>query len=286
VSGALYLVATPIGNLEDVTLRALRTLREVECVLAEDTRRTRILLAHHAIDTRLSSLHAHSSEQRVATLADELAAGARYALVTDAGTPLVSDPGAELVREAVSRGVRVEAIPGASAVVAALCVAAIPAEHFRFVGFLPRSGKRRREALQAVADDRLTTVLFEAPSRLAETLRDLSKVCGDERRAAVCRELTKLHEQVARASLSELATQFADGTRGEVTLVVEGAREQTQVVSSAAPTEVDVEALMQQRLSSGLGVREVARELAQLLGIDRREAYRRVVAHRTPTREE
>ena len=290
MSGTLYLVATPIGNLEDITLRALRTLREVERVLAEDTRRTRILLSHHGIDTPLGSLHAHSSELRVSGLADELAAGARYALVTDAGTPLVSDPGAELVRAAVERGVRVEAIPGASAVVSALCVAAIPAEHFRFVGFLPRSGKRRRAALSAIAQDRLTTVLFEAPSRLGETLRDLREACGDERRAAVCRELTKLHEEVARGTLDALAAQFAEQARGEITLVVEGARDrgaasesQDEVATEATPP--DVPAFLEERLARGLGAKEVARELAELIGIDRREAYRRVVAHRKPSEE-
>ncbi|HEX5660410.1 MAG TPA: 16S rRNA (cytidine(1402)-2'-O)-methyltransferase, partial [Polyangiales bacterium] len=155
MSGKLSLVATPIGNLEDITLRALRVLREASCVLAEDTRHTRGLLHHHGITTRLASLHAHTEQARIEALADELAAGAHLALVTDAGTPLVSDPGGELVRAAIERGVKVEAIPGASAVIGALCVAGLPAEHFRFVGFLPRAGKRRREALQAIAEDRL-----------------------------------------------------------------------------------------------------------------------------------
>lgn len=281
MSGTLYLVATPIGNLEDITLRALRTLREVDRVLAEDTRRTRILLTHHGISTPLASLHAHTSEARVAELADELAQGARFALVTDAGTPLVSDPGAELVRAALAREVKVEAIPGASAVISALCVAGVPAEHFRFVGFLPRSGKRRREALAAIAHDRLTSVLFEAPSRLADTLLDLSEVCGETRTAAVCRELTKLHEQVARGALSTLAAQFAGEVRGEITLVVEGAREKDKASEQAeAEAALDVPAWLREREARGLGVREVARELAELLKIDRREAYRRVLAAR------
>jgi 16S rRNA (cytidine1402-2'-O)-methyltransferase len=285
VSGTLFLVATPIGNLEDVTLRALRVLREADCVLAEDTRRTRILLSHHGIDTRLSSLHAHTSEGRVSLLADELAEGKRYALVTDAGTPLVSDPGAELVRAAVARGVKVEAIPGASAVMAALCVAGVAAEHFRFVGFLPRSGKRRREALAQIASERLTSVLFEAPSRLPDTLRDLVAACGAARNAAVCRELTKLHEQVARGTLQELSTLFSEAARGEITIVVEGARESHAEPIVEPPTELDVPALLDERRASGLGVREVAKELAARLGIDRREAYRRVVGHRAKAEE-
>lgn len=285
MTGTLYLVATPIGNMEDITLRALRVLRESECVLAEDTRRTRGLLSHHQIDTRLASLHQHTSELRVETLADELATGKQYALVTDAGTPLVSDPGAELVRAAVARGVKVEAIPGASAVMAALCVAGLKADHFRFVGFLPRSGKRRREALRSIAEERLTSVMFEAPPRLPDTLTDLRDACGGERRAAVCRELTKLHEEVARGSLRELCERFVDAPRGELTLVIEGAREASLSDEDDAPPPVpevvDPIALMDARLASGLGVREVAKELAQLLGIDRREAYRRVTAHRS-----
>jgi 16S rRNA (cytidine1402-2'-O)-methyltransferase len=285
VTGTLFLVATPIGNLEDITLRALRVLREAEGVLAEDTRRTHILLKHHGVTTPLASLHAHTSESRIETLAEELASGKRYALVTDAGTPLVSDPGSELVRAAVARGVRVEAIPGASAVMAALCVAGVAADHFRFVAFLPRSGKRRREALRTIAEDRLTSVLFEAPTRLVDTLLDLRKACGDTRRAAVCRELTKLHEEVARGTLIELCERFSETPRGELTLVIEGAREcadsegdEDVLVAEAVP--VDAEALMNARLASGLGAREVAKELAQVLGIDRREAYKRVVAHR------
>ncbi|MDB4988903.1 MAG: rRNA small subunit methyltransferase [Myxococcaceae bacterium] len=284
MTGTLFLVATPIGNLEDITLRALRVLRESECVLAEDTRRTRILLMHHKIETRLASLHAHTSELRVDTLADELASGKSYALVTDAGTPLVSDPGAELVRAAVARGVKVEAIPGASAVMAALCVAGVAADHFRFVGFLPRSGKRRREALRAIAGERLTSVMFEAPPRLPDTLRDLCDACGPERRAAVCRELTKLHEEVARGTLHELSERFSAAPRGELTLVIEGLRESPDASDDEAPEPVPVVvdpiALMDARLASGLGVREVAKELAALLGIDRREAYRQVHEHR------
>jgi 16S rRNA (cytidine1402-2'-O)-methyltransferase len=279
VSGTLQIVATPIGNLEDVTLRALRVLREAQLILAEDTRRTKTLLAHHAIGTPLASLHAHTAAERVQALAEELAAGKRYALVSDAGTPLVSDPGRELVEAALARGVSVEAIPGPSALLSALCVAGLRADQFRFLGFLPRSGRRRREALASIAHDRASTVLFESPNRLGDTLRELSALCAPERRAAVCRELTKLHEEVARGTLQDLARRFEEPPKGEITLVIE----------AAAPDEpgtedddaaIDVGALLAARRAAGVSPREVAKELASLLGIDRREAYKRVVEHK------
>jgi 16S rRNA (cytidine1402-2'-O)-methyltransferase len=279
VSGRLFVVATPIGNLEDITLRALRVLREADCVLAEDTRRTRTLLSHHGIGTRLTALHAHSSEARVEQLAAELAAGSRFALVTDAGTPLVSDPGAALVGAALRHDVPVEAIPGASAVITAISVAGLRSDHFRFVGFLPRSGKRRRESIAAIARDTLTSVLFESPQRLPETLEALRDACGSDRRAAVCRELTKLHEQVARGSLAELCTTFAEAPRGEITLVVEGASA-AEAPAVLEPEEID--ARIDAELGLGRGTKEVAKALAQTLGLDPRETYRRVMARKPP----
>ncbi len=279
MSGTLQIVATPIGNLEDITLRALRVLREVELILAEDTRHTRTLLAHHGLGTPLAALHAHTSAERVAALADELAQGKRYALVSDAGTPLVSDPGRELVQAALARGVKVEAIPGPSALLSALCVAGLRAEHFRFVGFLPRTGRRRREALVGIAHERATSVLFESPNRLSETLRELAELCRSERRAAVCRELTKLHEEVARGTLTELATRFSAAPKGEITLVVEGEGPEAESSEDDAG-EIDVGALLDARRGAGVAPRDVAKELASLLGIDKREAYRRVVEHR------
>jgi 16S rRNA (cytidine1402-2'-O)-methyltransferase len=278
VSGILQIVATPIGNLEDVTLRALRVLREAQLILAEDTRRTRTLLAHHAITTPLAALHAHTGAARVQALAEGLAAGKRYALVSDAGTPLVSDPGRELVEAALARGVTVEAIPGPSALLSALCVAGLRADQFRFVGFLPRSGRRRREALAGIAHDRACTVLFESPNRLGDTLRELAGLCAPARRAAVCRELTKLHEEVARGTLSELAQRFSEAPRGEITLVIEG--EAIERESEDETDEIDVSALLEARRATGVAPREVAKELASLLGIDKREAYRRVVEQR------
>lgn len=281
--GQLWIVATPIGNLEDITLRALRVLREAELVLAEDTRRTKTLLGQHGIDTRLASLHAHTPEGRVQALAEELSAGKRYALVTDAGTPLVSDPGRELVAQCVALGVAVEAVPGASAVLTALCVAGLPADQFRFLGFIPRSGAKRRETLNSVAHDKGASVLFEAPNRIADTLRELSALCAETRRAAVCRELTKLHEEVRRGTLGELADYYdANAARGEITLVVEGAFHESAHASDgeADDAPIDVDAFLEARTRAGVAPKELAKELATLIDIDKREAYKRVVEHR------
>jgi 16S rRNA (cytidine1402-2'-O)-methyltransferase len=285
-SGRLFVVATPIGNLEDISLRALRVLREVELVLAEDTRHSKTLLAHHGIATPLASLHAHTPDGRVATLADELALGKRYALISDAGTPLVSDPGRALVQACVARGVGVEAVPGASALLSALCVAGLHVDRFRFVGFLARSGKRRRRELAAIAHDPASTVLYEAPNRLADTLRELREMVGESRRAAVCRELTKLHEEVRRGSLQELAEHFAaEPARGEICVVIEGALDQDEAAEAEQEDgPLDIDAFLDARLRADRAPREVAKELASLLGLDKREAYKRVVEHRLRTR--
>lgn len=270
-SGTLWVVATPIGCLEDITLRALRLLREAEAILAEDTRHTRVLCTHYGIETPLRSLHAHSKDEKIERIARELAEGARYALVSDAGTPLVSDPGARLVEAALAAGVNVEAIPGPSAVIAALSIAGLRAEPFRFVGFLPRSGSRRRRALETLAAETATSVLFESPRRLAGTLHDLGVLLERDRRLAVCRELTKVHQQVERGTVAELLERFAEGTRGEVTLLVEGRSE------NAPAADVDVEALARTLLEQGLGSSEVARRVAQQSPLSRQEAYRLVL---------
>ncbi len=279
MSGILFLVATPIGNLEDITLRALRVMREAECVLAEDTRHSRTLLSHHGIQTRLESLHAHTHASRIDTLAGALAQGARYALITDAGSPLVSDPGAALVEAAIERGVKVEAIPGPSAVITALSVAGMRSDQFRFAGFLPRSGKRRRESLSLIARDHATTVLFEAPRRIADTLNDLRQICGDERRASVCRELTKLHEEVVRGTLKELSERFVGDARGEITLVVSGL-DPEQADDVVAVPEAELDARIDAELASGRRTKEIATDLATELSLDPREAYRRVLARK------
>jgi 16S rRNA (cytidine1402-2'-O)-methyltransferase len=283
-AGRLSIVATPIGNLEDITLRALRTLREADLVLAEDTRRTRVLCERHGIARSLRAFHAHSSERDLARVIDELVQGKHVALVTDAGTPLISDPGSELVQEARKHGVRVEAVPGACAAIAALTVCGIPCDSFRFVGFLPRSGKRRRQALDELARDHSTTVLYESPQRLSATLDELRKLLQPERSLSVCRELTKLHEEVVSGTASEVAERFAAGARGEITIVVSG---QSPAIAAATPDEeADLDAKIRELLSGGASVRDTVRALAPLTSLGKQALYARVQAQKTASRDE
>ena len=269
---ALYLVATPIGNLEDVTLRALRVLREADLLLAEDTRRTRVLLERHGIAARPRSLHAHNEGAREAEVLAALAAGRDVALVSDAGTPLVSDPGARLVAAALSAGHAVTPVPGPSAALAALSVSGLPALPFTLVGFPPRTAGARRKLFEAYRERPETLVLFESPRRLAATLRDARDVLG-ERRACVARELTKLHEEAVRGPLSELAERFAGGARGEVTLVIGGA-------APARPDARVVDGRIRALLRAGSTPREIAARLAGEAGIPKREVYARALAAR------
>jgi 16S rRNA (cytidine1402-2'-O)-methyltransferase len=273
-AGTLYLVATPIGNLEDVTLRALRVLREARHLYAEDTRRTRALLARHGIAARVRSLHAHNEAARVGEVLAQLAAGEDVALVSDAGTPLLSDPGERLVASAAAAGHAVCPIPGASAALAALVASGLPALPFVCLGFPPRKAGERRGWFAALAVRRETLVLFESPRRVGATLTELAEALGGERRACLARELTKLHESFERGTLHELAASFAEGARGEVTLVVEGCGE-------AAPAGAgDLEVALRAALGAGLGPSEAAREVARSLGVPRREAYARALVLR------
>lgn len=267
--GTLFVVATPIGNLGDITLRALEVLRAVAVVAAEDTRVTRRLWARYDIETPLISYHAHSDELRTRELIARLEAGADVALVTDAGTPLVSDPGAVLVEAWAKFGGAVVPIPGASAVLAALVASAIPAARWGFEGFLPRKGRERKERLARVAADDRTTVLYEAHGRTAATLRDLAGVCGPDRPAAVCRELTKLHEEVRRGSLGALATEFAArSVKGEVAIVVSGSHDTPDMVSLETGRR-RVAALV----AEGVKRSSAARMVAEETGLPRRELF-------------
>lgn len=275
--GKLSVVATPIGNLEDITLRALRTLREASVVLAEDTRRTRGMLTHHGISTPLRSLHAHSASHVIDQCVAELVAGAHLALVTDAGTPLVSDPGAPLIAAAVSEGIEIESIPGPSAVTAALAVAGIRCDGFRFFGFLPRTGKSRRTALSQIASNDGASVIFESPQRIGRTLGELVELVGPARSAAVCRELTKLHEEVVRGDLAALAERFAGDVRGEITLIVAGADHASDV------SLIDPDERATELLQTGLSARDAARKLAEETGLPKREAYALVQMLSRPT---
>jgi 16S rRNA (cytidine1402-2'-O)-methyltransferase len=274
----LHVVATPIGNLEDVTLRALRVLREADLLLAEDTRRTRILLDRHGIGARPVSLHAHNEAARIAHALAVLAAGGEVALVSDAGTPLVSDPGERLVRAAIAAGHAVVPVPGASAPLAALVAAGIPAARFSFVGFLPRRASAGDALLASLAAREDALVFFESPKRVAATLRKLGGALGD-RQACVARELTKRHEELARGTLSELARRFASGARGEVTIVVAGAAEPAAAAEAQAPPR-DLDADIRAGLAAGRPSRELAHELAKAHRLPRREVYARVVALR------
>ena len=269
------MVATPIGNLSDVTFRALEVLAAVPLIAAEDTRLTKRLLSRHGIDTRLTSFHARSDPGRLAALLAHLRDGADLALTTDAGTPAVSDPGAELVGAWTAEGGRVVPIPGPSAVLAAVSATGVAGPRWTFEGFLPRSGRERRERLAAIAGDARGAVLFEAPRRVAATLRDLAAACGSERPGAICRELTKLHEQIVGGSLGELTAAVERGeipSRGEFVLVV-GAS--SDVRASASPDDGRAAALakVERLVSAGTARGEAARRVAAETGIPRRRLY-------------
>jgi 16S rRNA (cytidine1402-2'-O)-methyltransferase len=273
--GTLYVVATPIGNLSDVTLRALDVLAAVPLVAAEDTRLTKRLLDRHGIVARLTSFHARSGPARLAALLEHLRGGADLALVTDAGTPVVSDPGADLVAAWAAGGGRVVPIPGASAVLAAVAASGVAGPRWAFEGFLPRAGRERRERLAAIAADPRGSVVFEAPGRVAATLRDLAAACGETRPAAVCRELTKLHETIVRGPLGELATAAADGripARGEFVLVVgmgPAAVDPGAVDEALAAARSEVERLV----AAGTARGDAARQVAATSGLPRRRLY-------------
>jgi 16S rRNA (cytidine1402-2'-O)-methyltransferase len=272
--GTLYLVSTPIGNLGDLTRRAAETLGSVSRVLAEDTRRTRKLLSHLGISTPLVSLHAHNEASREGAILGWLAGGEDLAMVSDAGTPLVSDPGRRVVAAVLGAGHTVVPIPGPSAVLAALVASGLPSDRFSFLGFLPRKGPERAELLERIAASPDTTVLFESPGRTCALLEALLGVCGPDRRAAVARELTKVHEEILRGTLGELAARFAgEAPRGEVTVVVEAAPEEDD---TAGADDAAARALAQALLEEGMAPSRVAREVAKRLKLPRNLAYRAV----------
>ena len=273
--GTLYLIATPIGNLEDLAPRAQRLLGEVSLLLAEDTRRTRGLLERFGIDAKPVSLHAHNEAQRVALALDVLGRGQDVGLVSDAGTPLVSDPGARLARAAQEAGHTLVPVPGASAVLAALVGSGLPAARFSFAGFPPRRARERRELFESLGERPETLVFFESPRRLAQTLSDLADILGP-RRACVARELTKLHEEFVPGTLAELAERFAQAPRGEVTLVVEGAAPR-----AAEPGAEVLDAAIRARAAAGGSTSEIARDVARATGLARSRVYERVRQLRT-----
>ncbi len=267
----LYVVGTPIGNLEDLTFRAARVLREVGLVAAEDTRVTGRLLRHLGISVRMMSYNEHNQTRRLPVLLDALTSG-DVALVTDAGTPGISDPGSGLVAVAAAEGHRVEAVPGVSAVTAALSVSGMPADRFRFLGFLPRRSGERRSRLLPMVESPDTLVVFEAPHRVQATLADLLTTLGD-REVAVARELTKLHEEVFRGPVSEAITYFAE-PRGEFVLVVEGVSSQALDSSPDEETLADASRRLRELRAAGIGSRDAVAQVSEALGLPRNTAYR------------
>lgn len=265
--GTLYIVATPIGNLEDITLRALRFLREVDLIAAEDTRHTRKLLTAHNIRQRLLSYHEHNMRTQGPRLIRELLAGKSVALVTDAGTPTISDPGLDLVRLAVSRNIQVSPIPGPSAVTTALTVSGLPVQPFIFLGYPPNRPAARRKFFATYANAQETLVLFESPRRLGASLKDMRKIWGN-RNVAVNRELTKIHEEVFRGSLEEAIAHWPGEVRGEITLLVAGAES-----GEVGTDDSLVERLRLCLTSNRRPLKEIAAEVGQELGISKRLVY-------------
>jgi 16S rRNA (cytidine1402-2'-O)-methyltransferase len=270
MSGTLYVVATPIGNLEDVTLRALRVLREVSLIAAEDTRRTARLLQHYSISTRTTSLHEHNERSKTAPLVARLLAGESVALVSDAGTPVVSDPGSQLVAAAHAAGIRVEPVPGPNAAVAVLSASGLAGDGFVFAGFPPNRSKARKQWLQGLARETRPLILFEAPHRIRATLIDMQEILGD-RVTAIGRELTKVHENLAVRPISQQLADLSE-ERGEFTLVVAGAAAETEAAVAPEATEVASE-FGRMTENAALGRREAIRALAQKYRISAREVF-------------
>ena len=271
----IILAATPIGNLGDASRRLVEVLENARVVAAEDTRTTQRLLQALKIENRprLIALHDHNEKHKAAELA-ALAADEDVVVVSDAGMPAVSDPGYGLVAEAVAQGVTVTAIPGPSAVIMALAISGLPTDRFTFEGFLPRKPGERRSALRAVAAEPRTLIFFESPSRLASTLADMGGAFGDERRIAVCRELTKLYEEVRRGTASELASWAERGVKGEIVIVVEGA---APIEASAEDAGAQVQALV----DSGMRLKDACAEVAAATGLSSRDLYQQALASRT-----
>ena len=267
----LYVVATPIGNLGDMTQRAIETLRTADLVLAEDTRKTRVLLEHFGIKARLVAAHAHNEARTIPVVLDRLEQGDNVAVVTDAGTPLISDPGSRLVQAVRSAGYRVSPIPGASALTAALSVAGLDTSRFTFLGFLPRSGRERQEIVDLVSTLPHTAVLYEAPNRVADTLHDIAKAGSSGRRCVVAREMTKIFEEFREGTVEELAAYYADSPpRGEVVILLSGAEPKP---FNEDELRIRVKALRE----AGLSAKDAAAQIASETGVARNTVYRMAV---------
>lgn len=272
MAGTLYLVATPIGNLEDITLRALRILREADVIACEDTRQTRHLLDHFGISKPLVSYHEHNEAARAAELIAKIEAGANVAVVTDAGTPLISDPGYRAAAAAITAGIRVEPIPGASAMLTALSGSGLATDEFRFCGFLPARAAQRRRTLESFRDEDCTLIFYEAPHRILETLEDVEAELP-ARPVVVARELTKLHEEFLRGTAAEVRAQLAarPSVKGEITLLL------GRPAKGAAAEDISVEEEVRALELQGLSRMDAVKQVAKARGIPKRELYRRII---------
>jgi 16S rRNA (cytidine1402-2'-O)-methyltransferase len=276
--GTLYLVATPIGNLADITHRALQVLKDVDLIACEDTRHTHKLLQHYGITTKTISYHEHNEQQRAAQLIDSIKQGSDIAVVSDAGTPSISDPGFRLVRAAIENEIPVVPVPGPSALISALIAAGLPTDEFFFAGFLPARSNGRRARLGDLQSVPGTLIFYEAPHRLAATLKDAYEILG-EREAVVARELTKLHEEIKRGLLSELSRHYEnEEPRGEIVVLID-----RNVIAATTNQAVSVTALVDQFKQDGLDHRAALKKAARELGLSRAEAYRKLIAERNPS---
>lgn len=271
--GRLYIVSTPIGNLEDITLRAIRVLKEAAIIAAEDTRHTQKLLNHYHIATHQTSYHDHNKEEKTEILISKIKDGKDVALVCDAGTPGISDPGYYLIKRAIEEAIQIVPVPGVSAVIAGLSVSGLPTDRFVFEGFLPK-GKARHKYLKTLEKEERTIILYESPHRLLKTLRDIHDVLGN-RRIVVGRELTKLHEEIARGKVQEVISVFeSKKIKGEITIIIEGAQRGDQ---PAAPAEIayDIQKTIEEiMIKENASKSEAARIAAKRLGISKKEAYK------------
>jgi 16S rRNA (cytidine1402-2'-O)-methyltransferase len=276
--GTLYIVATPIGNLEDITQRALRVLGEVDLIACEDTRHTKVLLHHFGIKTKTISYHEHNERERAATLVGRLQLGQNVAIVSDAGTPLISDPGFRMVEAAIAHDIPIVPIPGPNAGVAALVASGLPSDQFIFAGFLPTRANARRTRLKELCAIPATLIFYEAPHRIAATLQDAHLTLGD-RDAVIAREVTKLHEEFARGRLSDLARRFsqASATRGEIVLLISGTAMNETVAVDSSPSLVD---RVRQLENEGLDAKAALKKAARESGLKRAEAYRLLIAQK------
>ncbi len=273
--GRLYLVATPIGNLSDMSERALKVLSEVDLIAAEDTRNSWRLLTHFGISKPMVSYHEHNRRQRGEEIAERLLSGESCALITDAGTPAISDPGEDIVAVCAERGIPVSSIPGACAAIVALTLSGLPTARFAFEGFLPVQKKERRERLEELSLESRTFILHEAPHKLRATLSDLSEALGGERRIALCRELTKLNEEIFRTTLSGAVEYYSEREpRGEFVLVIDGGTEKKGKIEKSEKSDMTVEEALAYYQKEGMSRNDAVKAAAKLLGLPRNEVYK------------